>query len=509
MDIDISSVCQLLTKYTKFKITSSGNLNLVGSSGFYHKSASAGFMKTIFDFKPEVEKALEEKLGKTACIVLKAGEYDSTIRSYVTSEVEASNIKDYSSINYDSHVESKLTDIKYIHNVLNPRANFIYNPKTDKVLMHREPMINQRLKYLLGGDKDASEWILSNTLDCVSKPVSLEPKRILEPQEKGDHTVFNTWDKPEWFEAYEDNDCQFPEIGKDDLPEIVVEFWWDHFFLTEESREWFFHWFRDILFSRSTVMCVLVAGKGTGKNITVDECISRVLGGNNVLPIGEGFVQNHFQDGIQHNQLLAFDEFEVTVKTKNKFKRLFNARGVLEAKSIQAGTPVEFHFSMVMCSNNPWSFSLDVNDRRFSVLDITDVNLQTIWPKDKIEDLIATFRDPDTQFKLASYLYHNYEAGKSDRPLVTQRFKDICYASLPSTLQRFVEYCKLHETFDQNDFYKKRRGTRVDEPTLRRWVADYERTTSSKLAVIKKHSDVEWVAVSQIYDPTLAAELEE
>ncbi len=503
MNIDVDHVCQQLRTHLNISLTKQNNISIAEIPQFHGKQ-HRGFMKAIFEHCPPARShfTAEEALH------LLDGDDDSKIRTNILNWLleEKKKKSDTAGINYDSHVDSKLSDIVYIHNLMNNRANFIYNPKIDFCLSHREPMIFSRLKSLLGGEGEAREWLLNRTKDCVTQPIFMNPDRIIDlPGSK--HQIFNTWDKPEWMNLYLERETFNESITYDDFPEIVREFF-SHFFLTEESKDWFFSWLHNVLFNKSDILCVFVGEKGTGKTLMVEDFLSGLIGKNNILPIGEGFQNNHFQDGIQNNQLLFFDEFEVNNKIKSKLKRLLNNRGQLEAKSIQAGSPVEFKFSMIMNSNNWLEFQLDLNDRRFCTLDITNTPLKSIWSEEKIDSLCRVFADPEFQFDMISYVCNRVSPKMAKHPLRTKIFEEICNNTLSGWFQRFVEVCKYKKKFTKPAFYKNHPGKRTGETALKREILNYKQMTGIQLATIRKDPDCEWVAYSKIFDPKLVEELE-
>lgn len=506
MNIDIPSVCQSLKSQVNFTISKNGNLGVPSIAGFFGITQKAGFVGTIFNHLPSVE----ESFDKTTALYLRSRQFDAQIQaklleSMVRDKEAAKEM--VGSTNLDSHVKSPIKSCKYIHNITNNKANAIYVKTTDNILGHREPMIKERLKLILGDEYSA--WLLENTVDCIPMTIPLSRERFVVSEGDGDHLRLNTWAITQWLHLYEERGGFNDSVDWDGLPEIVVEFFDGHFFTTQASREWFMGWTKAAMFSRPETMAMFVGEKGTGKNIIVEDFLGGLFHKDNILPLGDGFTRNHFQDGIQYKQILAFDEFELDKKGKNKFKRLMNARGQLEAKTVQAGDPVQFNFAMIMMSNNWMEFKLDLNDRRFSALDITTTPLLKVWNRKKIKELCSVFADEEFQYSMASYLHHKVPDDVANVPVPSQLFAKMCFNSLPNWFQRFIEYCKYHRRFDKRAFFKGNgAGRQTGEPAIQRELLNYKQMCGIEIARVRKDPTHEWVAISKTYDKALVEELE-
>tara|TARA_R100001224_G_C3923965_1_gene116317 strand:- start:8 stop:571 length:564 start_codon:yes stop_codon:yes gene_type:complete len=131
----------------------------------------------------------------------------------------------------------------------------------------------------------------------------------------------------------------------------------------------------------------------------------------------------------------------------NKFKDLVNDKVEIESKGKDAKLNTNYA-SIYIASNNLDSLYIPENDRRFSVIDLTNNRLDSNFTVKEIEEL----NDIKNIEEFAKYLYH-YEVDKAEMLKVhrSQRFEDIKLATLSDAQEWFLE-----------DYAIEKRGNEID-----------------------------------------------
>jgi len=148
---------------------------------------------------------------------------------------------------------------------------------------------------------------------------------------------------------------------------------------------------------------------------------------------------------------MEFDELKITRDRVNHLKLYFNDEFAIEAKGIDGGIRVKNHGSFYISANGAGDLYLESDDRRFSVIKVTDAPLLGIMSEGEINDLVTriTMSDGDLikqvgEFVLTRRTKLNYGTVTAFK---TERF----YELVENSLSGWQKYVFKHINEKKND----------------------------------------------------------
>jgi len=210
-------------------------------------------------------------------------------------------------------------------------------------------------------------------------------------------TIVNKHRYPRW--RYEDkNDIE--------LPDNIIKFL-EHLFPHEESRIYAYNWVRNAILNRCGTYLVLNAAKGIGKNIFVD-MLKELVGSSNYGKAHRKFFESGFNSILKDKRLILIDEHAINTDAKiDLLKDYINPEQNLELKGVDADKAIETFNSFVICNNRATDLKVEQDDRRFSVIETTDVKLLEIMTEEEITKLIKSFKDLEVINKIGNFFLAN------------------------------------------------------------------------------------------------------
>lgn len=183
------------------------------------------------------------------------------------------------------------------------------------------------------------------------------------------------------------------EKVKPSFPPLLKEFF-RHLFPTLEVRQFIYSWMAHMLKSRAQTYLYMPGHKGVGKTTFAYLCA--VLVGREHYEMGKSdFAESRFNSFIWRRRLIVLDEYNCwTTSEKETLKRVINDKLQVEAKGVDQKT-IDNHCSFIICNNNHDSVSLDPDDRRFSVPEMTEGKLEKSVSKADIKRLLAEIKKCD------------------------------------------------------------------------------------------------------------------
>jgi hypothetical protein len=253
-------------------------------------------------------------------------------------------------------------------------------------------------------------------------------------------THLNTYRKPDWQLARKLSDKEATDYSK--LPKIIDDFF-SHLFPNARCKEFTYDWFHYALSSRNETYLVMNGAKGLGKNILSNMIGSSLVGANNHKIAHKGAL-DRFNVILTECRMIVFDEFKIVDdEAINTLKRFANADQMIERKTIDTNKTEKTYNSYIICNNAVTDMRIEWDDRRFSVLDLSDKKLNDAWSKEKIDELVAICENPNSKEMIAFGYWLLYR-----KPVVMvneftmyqgDHFYKLCYTSFPEWAKMLID----------------------------------------------------------------------
>lgn len=250
-------------------------------------------------------------------------------------------------------------------------------------------------------------------------------------------THINTYLRPEWQIAKRLSTDEAQKISK--LPRLIDDFF-NHLFPSTVCKDFVYDWLHFVLASRCETYLVMNGAKGVGKNVLSNILCASLVGKNNHKIAHQGALAQ-FNGILSDCRMIVFDEFKIVDdEAINALKRYANSDQMIERKGIDVGQTEKTYNSYIICNNAVTDMKIEWDDRRFSVVDITDKKLQDVWSEEKISMLLEIIQDPTSEeMRNFGYwlLYREPKIMTSAFSVYKgNHFYKLCYTSFP-------EWCKM------------------------------------------------------------------
>lgn len=258
-------------------------------------------------------------------------------------------------------------------------------------------------------------------------------------------THLNTYRKPDWQIGKKLTDAEAKEISK--LPPIIDDFF-NHLFPTKSCKEYVYDWLHFALSSRCETYLVMNGAKGLGKNVLSNIICSSLVGKGNHKIAHKGALDK-FNVILSECRMIVFDEFKIVDdEAINTLKRFANADQMIERKSIDVGKTEKTYNSYIICNNAATDMKIEWDDRRFSVLDLSDKKLTDVWSEDKIKRLVEMCEDATSPemvafgywllYRKPTIMSNEFTMYKGDH------FYKLCYTSFPEWARMIIDEILAH-----------------------------------------------------------------
>lgn len=255
---------------------------------------------------------------------------------------------------------------------------------------------------------------------------------FLDPSE--DNWVYNTYEPPFWQREYFYTKGK-KSIKKADLPELYDRFFKHLVNGKEESYEYLLNWLANAVQERNYCILATIGAQGIGKGV-LGEIMRVLFGRTNFYQGSDRMFSGQFNSQIADKKLVYCDEISIkNVKEEDRLKMVVNDFIEIEKKGIDA-LEKRNYANFYVSSNNLDSIKLSGDDRRFSILDLTDTKLKDTFSIEEIQSLL----DESNVGCLAQYLTYR-EVNKKAMlvPYKSVRAEEVRSASLNEWQEYFLE----------------------------------------------------------------------
>lgn len=375
-------------------------------------------MNNSFQLEREIYKLIKYGLNKDQIIRSLAKDVEDQVVLEESVDRLCDDYPDYERIQY--FMKSKvIIDKDGEDNKL-----YLYNPVKKKL----STIDKSRLTSMVSPKLD---WSFRRyTCDFVYDPLNAYKLKKID----GDWR-YNLYEPPFWQEEYFHSEGKTSVPKEKELPLVYRDFFIHLVNNDLKSYDYLIDWLANMLQARNRCVLTTIGSPGIGKG-RLGNIMEALVGADNYTETGQRVVAKEFNSQILNKRLIYLDEVDLSnVKEENVFKSFVNEQIEIERKGkdpFRAANYASIYYS----SNNLDSIRLPDDDRRFSIVELTDIKLAKIMSIREIESL--THKENIT--KLAHYLYHKkYDAEKMQFPFRSERTELIRAASLNRWQEYFLE----------------------------------------------------------------------
>lgn len=284
-----------------------------------------------------------------------------------------------------SQVAVKTFDTKINFEALIP----FMNPETGERLLY-DPKAEQLSKFKFEAweksvSRETMKVLLENSREAILRynPYTLKRRWEEDLGEVGSVTVINTCAHPRW---------RYISVQPELSP--LFQRFLHHLFPGPLCWQYVINWLHTAIYERCGTYLVLNGKKGIGKGIFCT-AISKLVGENNYIEGQRSFLDKEFNLALKNTRIMVLDEIAINTATHiNKLKSYLNTFQTLEGKGVEAQKE-ELHCSMIISNNSISDMHVEQDDRRFSVLDITEATLYEAFTKRECQELFTYINSED------------------------------------------------------------------------------------------------------------------
>lgn len=253
---------------------------------------------------------------------------------------------------------------------------------------------------------------------------------------------YNLFNPPFWMADYF---FEGTEIPKSEMPEVYDRYL-KHFTNNHaESYEYVLDWMANSLRRRNQCILTAIGNQGTGKGV-LGEIMRRLwcpdsnfknhMADNFDGKKGSDF-KKEFNGFLENKKVFYIDEITINnIDQEDRVKVLVNDFIDIEKKGEDSKT-IQNYASIYCSSNSMNAIRLRADDRRFSVLEMSSDNLNTIFTDKEIKMKIFSAENIKA---LGQYLWHRVvDPKKMNKVFVTERTKAVRESSLREWEEYFIE----------------------------------------------------------------------
>lgn len=215
----------------------------------------------------------------------------------------------------------------------------------------------------------------------------------------------------------------------------------ENLFKKDEYIEYFLNWVSCVVNTRQKLgTCLIIRGtQGAGKNFLLDHILKPLVGENYAIEQDNDRLNSKFNAHLIESLIVCWNEikgdFRDSSTTADKMKSLITeSKIVLERKGQDVDTKTNTYFNSLIFSNHSLPFQVDIDDRRFTVIETNSMNLTDyVFKKHGIKD--SEFESYIEKFdnQVSSFLNYivslNYSISKARKSLDTESKRGIAEAS--------------------------------------------------------------------------------
>lgn len=324
-----------------------------------------------------------------------------------------------------------------------------------------------RLKEIMNAKFD----LVARMYTCRFEYKPLMAGMLLKDKEDGTY-IYNTYKPPFWQKDwFYSNGKDIPKNRKK-LPKVYEDFF-RHLVGTESDSDASYHylikWLANGLRRRNYCILTTIGNQGIGKGV-LGAIMKAMFGESNYYEGSDKMFKSNFNSQIADRRLVYCDEISIQGREdEDRLKLVVNNTIEIEKKGIDAKA-IDNFASFYISSNNMDSIKLSADDRRFSIIQLTDEKLLKFMNTEEISSLTSK----DNIQELAEFLWH-YKVDVEEMGVVfkssrtqevrlhaLQKWEDwFLFDFCPNNLGRYFEI-----TNELNELFQLDQGINIGRPKL-------------------------------------------
>lgn len=222
--------------------------------------------------------------------------------------------------------------------------------------------------------------------------------------------IFNTFKPPFWMKDYFYSEGSIKLKKETDYPKVYKDFFNHLFDGDEKSWDYTLDWLANAVQDRNYCILTTIGRQGIGKGV-FGGIMERIFGAENFYGGRDEMFKGRFNSQLLNKRLVYVDEIKIdNANMEDRVKAVVNDSLEIESKGKDAQY-VRNYANVYISSNRLDSLRLQADDRRFSIVDLT--NTQLIDPNSKFNtDRIHELYDESNISAFSRYLYYR-EVDKS------------------------------------------------------------------------------------------------
>lgn len=262
------------------------------------------------------------------------------------------------------------------------------------------------------------------------------PYELNKLYKSGDVWRFNTYEPPEWLV----NHFYYGEPVKvlNTLPNCYEKFLMHLTDGDSSSFNYILDWLASALRKRNYCILSTIGNQGIGKGV-LGSIMELLVGSSNYSLTDNRLITKEFNSQILNKRIVYIDELKVAnAKEENRLKLLINDKVEVEGKGVDS-VNVDNYASIYVSSNDFDAIRLRGDDRRFSIVKLTDNKLLEVMSDSEIKSLLSSANVA----ALGRYLWHRkVDFGSMNKVFVSERTAEVRESSLKGWEEWFIEqYC--------------------------------------------------------------------
>ena len=290
-------------------------------------------------------------------------------------------------------LRQKVEQCQIIQDISGDDMCYLLDPNTKDVVRVKESKLTR-----LCEDKHEKSRLLSQIYPAQFIYNPMEATRLYR---QGLDWYYNTYQPPIWYENVFYSKGNIEVSKREELPLLYKQFFLhlvkDH----EDSYLYVLSWLSNAMKYRNYCVLTAIGNQGIGKGV-LGEIMRLLIGEKNFHTSDTRLITKDFNKQFKNKRIVFCDEIQILkIEHVNKFKALINDMIEIEGKGENA-VEVKNYASIYIASNNFDSIRLTDDDRRFSIIELTDQKLIHYMSTEQISSLI----EPKNIKELAEYLWH-------------------------------------------------------------------------------------------------------
>ena len=291
------------------------------------------------------------------------------------------------------HLQQKVNKCQIVQDISGDDTCYLLDPDSKNVVKVRETKLTRMCT------KKEEKWeLLARIYPAQFTYNPFEPIRLYR---KDLDWFYNTYQPPTWYENVFYSKGTVKVLERNEMPELYSKFFTHLVKNHTDSYNYVLNWLSNAMRHRNYCVLTAIGSQGIGKGV-LGEIMRLLIGEKNFHTSDTRLITKDFNKQFKNKRIVFCDEIQILkVEHVNKFKALINDMIEIEGKGENA-IEVKNYASIYIASNNFDSIRLTDDDRRFSIIELTDEKLIHQMSTEEISSLI----EPDNIKQLAEYLWN-------------------------------------------------------------------------------------------------------